>query len=171
VVCGLRPHGDHGGPPDQTARLLHLLHSTASGDLAFYIQPPSTFVFTPMRDEEHSRRAAPRYRRCLNATATPRELPPIGRARRAYARDATAPAEWDFRWSSAAGVSLAAGETLANVRKGQRPGAYGKDAHLAVAARLDPAADAMDLAENSWRGVEHGPARPRVGLTSRVARR
>jgi hypothetical protein len=33
----------------QKAGLLHLLHSTASGDLAFYIQPPSTFVFTPLR--------------------------------------------------------------------------------------------------------------------------
>jgi hypothetical protein len=36
------------GHPSQKARLLHLLHSTASGDLVFYIQPPSTFVFTPM---------------------------------------------------------------------------------------------------------------------------
>jgi hypothetical protein len=35
----------------------------------------------------------------LIATATPRELPPIARARLAYAPDATAPAEWDFRWS------------------------------------------------------------------------
>jgi hypothetical protein len=31
----------------QKAGLPHLLRSTASGDLAFYIQPPSTFVFTP----------------------------------------------------------------------------------------------------------------------------
>jgi hypothetical protein len=35
----------------------------------------------------------------LIVTATLRELPPITRARRAYAPDATAPAEWDFRWS------------------------------------------------------------------------
>jgi hypothetical protein len=41
-------------------------------------------------------------RSCLIATATPRELPPIARARRAYAPGATAPAEWDFRWSSRA---------------------------------------------------------------------
>src|SRR3954471_16781448 len=34
------------------------------------------------------------------ATATPPELPPIARARRAYAPDATPPAESDFRWSS-----------------------------------------------------------------------
>jgi len=51
VVCGLRLHSDREGPPDQQARLLHLSHSTASGDLVFYIQPPSTFVFTP--SDEH----------------------------------------------------------------------------------------------------------------------
>jgi hypothetical protein len=34
-----------------TPRLLHLLHSTASGKLVFYIQPPPTFVFTPSDDE------------------------------------------------------------------------------------------------------------------------
>jgi len=43
---------------------------------------------------------------CLIATATPRELPPIARSRRAYAPDATAPAKWDFRWSSHAGVNI-----------------------------------------------------------------
>jgi hypothetical protein len=52
VVCGLRLHGDRGGPPGINARLLHLLHSTASGDLVFYIQPPSTFVFTPSDDQQ-----------------------------------------------------------------------------------------------------------------------
>src|SRR5215213_1130830 len=35
----------------------------------------------------------------LIATATPRELPPTARAHRAYAPDATAPPECDFRWS------------------------------------------------------------------------
>jgi hypothetical protein len=33
-------------------RLLHLLHSTASGDLVFYIQPPSAFVFTPSVEKQ-----------------------------------------------------------------------------------------------------------------------
>jgi len=28
------------------------MHSTASSDLVFYIQPPSTFVFTPPGAEE-----------------------------------------------------------------------------------------------------------------------
>jgi hypothetical protein len=41
---------------------------------------------------------------CLIATAPPRKLSPIARARRAYAPDATAPPEWDLRWSSQAGV-------------------------------------------------------------------
>jgi hypothetical protein len=54
VVCGLRLHGGHGGPPDPKARLPHLLHSTASGELVFYIQPPSAFVFTQIVEEEHS---------------------------------------------------------------------------------------------------------------------
>src|SRR5215203_5403218 len=54
---------------------------------------------------------------CLIATATPRELSPIARARRAYAPDATAPAEWDFRWSSAASVSWTQNETLASVEE------------------------------------------------------
>jgi hypothetical protein len=44
AVCGLRLHGGRGGPPGPKARLLHLLHSTASSDPIFYIQPPSTFV-------------------------------------------------------------------------------------------------------------------------------
>jgi hypothetical protein len=43
------------GHPATRAGLLHLLHSTASGDLAFYIQPPSTFVFTPPRGKLSSR--------------------------------------------------------------------------------------------------------------------
>jgi hypothetical protein len=54
VVGGLRLHGGRGGPPDPRARLLHLLHSTASSDLVFYIQPPSAFVFTQIVEEEHS---------------------------------------------------------------------------------------------------------------------
>jgi hypothetical protein len=54
---------------------------------------------------------------CLIATATPRELSPIARARRAYAPDATAPAEWDFRWSSAASVSWTQNEALASVEE------------------------------------------------------
>jgi hypothetical protein len=33
-------------------RLLHLLHSTASGDPIFYIQPPSAFVFTPIVERQ-----------------------------------------------------------------------------------------------------------------------
>jgi hypothetical protein len=41
---------------------LHLLHSTASGDLVFYIQPPSTFVFTPV--DEHQVRGTGVFR-CL----------------------------------------------------------------------------------------------------------
>jgi hypothetical protein len=53
---GDRLYGGRGGPPDPQARLLHLLHSTASGDLAFYIQPPSTFVFTRFVEEQHCRR-------------------------------------------------------------------------------------------------------------------
>jgi hypothetical protein len=36
-------------------RLLHLLHSTASSDLIFYIQPPSTFVFTPSVENQERR--------------------------------------------------------------------------------------------------------------------
>ena len=47
MVCGPRPHGGRRGPPDQPARLLHLLHSTVFSGLVFYIEPPSTFVFTP----------------------------------------------------------------------------------------------------------------------------
>src|SRR5918995_7072517 len=54
------------------------------------------------------------YRMCLIATATPRELPPIARARRAYATDAAAPAEWDFRWSSRASASSLAPDVLAS---------------------------------------------------------
>jgi hypothetical protein len=54
---------------------------------------------------------------CLIATATPRELPPIARARRAYAPDATAPAEWDFRWSSAARAREEPLATPASVRQ------------------------------------------------------
>ena len=46
------------GHPATTAGLLHLLHSTASGDLAFYIQPPSTFVFTPTRGMQQRSGAA-----------------------------------------------------------------------------------------------------------------
>jgi hypothetical protein len=53
---------------------------------------------------------------CLIPTATPRELPPIARARRAYAPDATAPAEWDFRWSSHARVAADSGRALASAR-------------------------------------------------------
>jgi hypothetical protein len=41
-------------------RLLHLLHSTASGDLVFYIQPPSTFVFTPPVENQHYRPCSPK---------------------------------------------------------------------------------------------------------------
>jgi hypothetical protein len=40
-------------------RLLHLLHSTASSDLIFYIQPPSAFVFTRFVDKQHCRRPLP----------------------------------------------------------------------------------------------------------------
>ncbi len=40
------------GHPATTAGLLHLLHSTASSGLVFYIQPPSTFVFTPSRGKQ-----------------------------------------------------------------------------------------------------------------------
>jgi hypothetical protein len=58
VVCGLRLHGGRGRPPDPKARLLHLLHSTASGDLVFYIQPPSAFVFTPLVERERTEAAA-----------------------------------------------------------------------------------------------------------------
>ncbi|MCA1706959.1 MAG: hypothetical protein LC808_28315, partial [Actinobacteria bacterium] len=54
VVCGLRLHSGRGGPPDQPARLPHLLHSTASSDLVSYIQPPSTFVFTPLATKQSS---------------------------------------------------------------------------------------------------------------------
>src|SRR3954469_19225136 len=57
---------------------------------------------------------------CLIATATPRELPPIARARRAYAPDATAPAEWDFRWSSAASARRLSAAPLASGRIEQR---------------------------------------------------
>jgi len=56
---------------------------------------------------KHARNGPRRDRSfCLIATATPRELSPIARARRAYAPDATAPAKWDFRWSSHAGVNI-----------------------------------------------------------------
>jgi hypothetical protein len=57
---GLRPrlHSDRGGPPDPKARLLHLSYSTASSGSVFYIQPPSTFVFTPI-DGIRSRGSAP----------------------------------------------------------------------------------------------------------------
>jgi hypothetical protein len=47
------------GHQDTNARLLHLLHSTASGDLVFYIQPPPAFVFTRFVENQHSQRAAP----------------------------------------------------------------------------------------------------------------
>ena len=79
--------------------------------------------------ESARRRSGPSHLRCrttptsrittasLIATATPRELPLIGRARRAYAPDATAPAEWDFRWSSGAGMCGSAGTTLLFTRK------------------------------------------------------
>jgi hypothetical protein len=43
---------------------------------------------------ESAARRCRRYRFCLIARATLRELPPIARARGAYAPDATAPAEW-----------------------------------------------------------------------------
>src|SRR4051794_5152168 len=46
------------------------------------------------------------FRSCLIATATPREIPPIVRAGRAYAPVATAPPEWDFRWSPPARAHL-----------------------------------------------------------------
>jgi hypothetical protein len=46
------------GHPARPAGLLHLLHSTASGDLIFYIQPPSTFVFTPSRGKQATARVA-----------------------------------------------------------------------------------------------------------------
>ena len=43
------------GHPAVPTGLLHLLHSTASSGLVFYIQPPSTFVFTPLRGNRASR--------------------------------------------------------------------------------------------------------------------
>ena len=49
----------------------------------------------------------------LMTTATPRELPPFARARRAYAPDAAAPAEWGFRWSSKTGVARTSAEATA----------------------------------------------------------
>src|SRR5919106_4272177 len=54
------------------------------------------------------------------ATATPCELPPIARERRAHAPDATAPAEWDFRWSSVATAPAVPRHTTAF---GSKPGA------------------------------------------------
>jgi hypothetical protein len=76
-----------------------------------------------MRDKQRRERSRHDCRVCLIATATPRELSPIARARRAYAPDATAPAEWDFRWSSAAVVWVTALSALALARSSQaRPG-------------------------------------------------
>jgi hypothetical protein len=68
--AAFRLHSDRGGPPDQQARLPHLPHSTASSGLIFYIQPPSTFVFTPLRgkrtqDCRFDRAAALTHRCCL----------------------------------------------------------------------------------------------------------
>jgi hypothetical protein len=74
VVCGPRLHGGRGGPPDPKAQLLHLLHSTASGDLAFYIQPPSTFVFTPFVEKQNCH--CPRLLVVLSASALGSSEPP-----------------------------------------------------------------------------------------------
>ena len=74
---------------------------------------------------------------CLIATATPRELLPIARAPRAYAPDATAPAEWDFRWSSGASIRRLDSATLACVHEsGGARGGRGEDRRRARVASI-----------------------------------
>jgi hypothetical protein len=53
--------------------------------------------------EERQREDAGRCSVCLIATATPRELPPIARTS-CLCTGCNGSGEWDFRWSSRAGV-------------------------------------------------------------------
>jgi hypothetical protein len=91
-----------------------------------------------------------RFPSCLIATATPRELHPIARARRAYAPDAAAPAEWDFRWSSRASIQAGSLETTASQEAEARRSIGLSRAHRSVA----------------WIGVARAPLLPSHGCGS-----
>ena len=97
MTCSLRSRGKcprcrrTGHRPERVIQCARALPAQPSSIATLIGRRAARFAERSSRFRAARRRRVPGCCYCLIATATPRELPPIARARRAYAPDATAP--------------------------------------------------------------------------------